>query len=403
MYILMNKDKEIASIKKNRNEYEDIYEIESCDRKNLPIGFSDIDSWLDRRQASKHREHLRKLMADCGCLSREGFIQFTHATSLNDTFWVKGIDEKISWERVSLYQNEFDEAISQISFEGAGLHGIQFSSTTPEFSTSGMFEKCWRREEAGIFLYKRGSTGARNAGRESMSEVYAGQLAKHICKNSFVEYFACKLHKKEASKCRLFTDENTGFTSFSNVFNRKVSIKESLEFFHKLGCEELYRRMLVFDGIVFNTDRHMGNYGVLFDNDTLNVLSMAPVFDYNQALLPYAEEEELLHPEEYLKTQLPKIGNDFLQSAKAVLTPGIRADLINLHGFQFQYADSCRFDQKRVKLLEELVNKQISGILDKSKVYTVDLYKESVVKKIREYEPEPKTNIKAQVTREQEL
>lgn len=381
MYTLMNKDKEVALIKKKPNEFEDIYEIKSCEKQKLPIGFEDIDSWLDKRQAAKHREHLRKLMADCGCLSREGFIKFTHATSLNDTFWVKGIDENIGWDKVSLYRNEFNEAISQISFEGIGLHGVQFSSTTPEFTTSGMFEKCWRREAGGIFLYKRGSTGSRNAGMEAMSEVYASQLAKCICKDNFIEYHGCRLHKKEASKCRLFTDENIGFTSFFNIFNRKVSIKESLEYFSRLDCEGDYRRMLVFDGIVFNTDRHMGNYGVVFNNDTLEILRMAPVFDHNQALLPYAEKEDLLHPEEYLKTQLPKIGTDFLQSAKAVLTPEIRADLINLHGFQFQYVESSKFDRQRVKLLEELVNKQISGILDKSKIYMVDLYRESVIKK----------------------
>lgn len=383
MYILMNKDREIALIQKEQNEFEDVYSIISCNETQLPIGFRDIEGWLDRRQAAKHREHLRRLMSECGCLSREGFIKFTHATSLNDTFWIKGSEEKISWDKVSLYRNEFDEMISKIAFEGTGLFGMQFSSTTPEFSTAGIFEKCWRREGNEIFLYKRGSTGARNTGMEPMSEVYAGQLAKYICKDNSVEYLQGKLHKKETSKCKLFTTEKEGFVSFSNIIDRKYSIKETISYFHDIGSEDDFRRMLVFDGIVFNTDRHAGNYGVVFDNDTLEILRMSPVFDHNQALLPYAEEEELLHPEEYLKTKLPKIGDDFLRSAKAALTPAIRADLINLHGFHFQYIDSSRFDVKRVKLLERLVNRQIEGILDKSKIYTADLYKASVTEKLK--------------------
>lgn len=36
----------------------------------------------------------------------------------------------------------------------------------------------------------------------------------------------------------------------------------------------------------------MGNYGVVFDTDTLKVIGMAPVFDENLSLLPYAEEED---------------------------------------------------------------------------------------------------------------
>lgn len=382
MYVLMNKDQEIAFIRKEKSEFEDEYRITSCKEEKLPIGFEDIESWIDKRQAAKHREHLRKLMLDCDCLSREGFIKFTHATSLNDTFWIKGIDENISWDRVSLYQNEFNEMISRIAFEGIGLFGMQFSSTTPEFSTAGAFEKCWRREGDEIFLYKRGSTGAGNAGREPLSEIYAGQLAKYICRNNFVEYLPGRLHKKEAAKCKIFTNEKIGFASFSNIINKKYSIKDTLEYFHGIGSEDDFRRMIVFDGIVFNTDRHTGNYGIIFDNDTLEVLKMAPVFDYNQALLPYAVEEELLHPNDYLRTKAPKLGDDFLRSAKAALTPEIRADLINLHGFHFQYIDSDKFDLQRVKLLERLVNRQIEGILDKSKIYMVDLYKESTSEKL---------------------
>lgn len=383
MYLLMNKNNIVAEFEKSKDALGNSFQLVNAKENRLPLGFESIDRWLDRRQAAKHREHLRKLMAECGCLNSEGFIKFTHATSLNDSFWVKSTDENVTWEKVSLYQNEFNEVISKISFEGSGLFGMEFSSTTPEFSTEGSFEKCWKREEGEIFLFKRGSTGARNTGLEPYSEIYASQLASIICKN-YVKYDFSKLHKKDASKCKLFTSDKNGFVPFSTLFNKKVSPREMLDFYARYGCEDDFRRMLVFDAVTFNTDRHSGNHGVVFDNDTLRIIRMAPVFDFNQALLPYAEESDLSDVGLYLQMIGPRIGEDFVAVAKSVMTSAIKNDLINLHGFHFEECIVTeKFSRDRINSIETIINKQIKGILDKGKLYTVNVFPDSVVEKLR--------------------
>lgn len=396
MYNLMNKNSQIAVFEKSKDQLDNGFTMISEIKEKLPVGFQNINSWLDKRQAAKHREHLRKLMAQCGCLNSEGFIKITHATSLNDTFWVKVSEEDATWEDVSLYRNEFNEVISRISFEGTGLFGIDFSTTTPEFSTEGSFEKCWRREEDKIYLYKRGSMGARNAGLEPYSEFYAGQIGKIICKD-FVDYSLTTLHKKAASKCKLFTDEENGFVPLSTLFGRHMTPRELLEYYSSIGSEDAFRRMIVFDAVTFNTDRHMGNHGVIFDADSLMIKRMAPVFDNNQALLPYAEAEDFSQIGTYLKSKIPRIGEDFVNIAKAVISSEIRSDLINLQGFRFSYVESDRFSKQRLSALEKIINDQIRGILDKSKLYTVDVFPEDVSvlnklhnykEQVREYQPE---------------
>ena len=367
MYYLMNKDTIVAEFEKSNDILDNEFHIVKFEKDRLPLGFEDINSWLERRQAAKHREHLKKLMAECGCLSSEGFIRVTHATSLNDTFWVKNESEEVCWEQVSLYKNEFDEVISKISFEGKGLYGIEFSTTTPEFSTEGSFEKCWKRDGEDIYLYKRGSFGARNAGMEPYSECYAAQIAKILCKK-YVDYEITGLHKKTASRCKLFTSEEEGFASFAAFYSKKVSPREILEFYAKLGCEDDFRRMIVFDAVSFNTDRHYGNHGVIFRNDTLEICGMAPVFDYNQALLPYAENSDFENAEEYLKMIEPKIGDDFVALAKSLLTSDIRADLINMHGFHFEYLSDERFTVERLNMIEKIMTQQIARILEKGKI-----------------------------------
>lgn len=70
--------------------------------KNLLIGkfeLGNVHKWLE------HRQHIKELMVQCDTI--EGFIRVTHCTSVNDTLWVKREDEDITWERVSLYTNEF--------------------------------------------------------------------------------------------------------------------------------------------------------------------------------------------------------------------------------------------------------------------------------------------------------
>jgi hypothetical protein len=37
--------------------------------------------------------------------------------------------------------------------------------------------------------------------------------------------------------------------------------------------------MLVFDALIYNTDRHYGNFGVLRDNSDGKIIAPAPIFD----------------------------------------------------------------------------------------------------------------------------
>lgn len=80
-----------------------------------------------------------------------------------------------------------------------------------------------------------------------------------------------------------------------------MNLERALAFFDELGEEagQRFRSMLVFDAVIMNPDRHMGNYGVFRDNHTGRVLGFAPIFDNNLALLPQYGTEALT--EEFLR------------------------------------------------------------------------------------------------------
>lgn len=139
----------------------------------------------------------------CGGKTKSGFIALTHCLSLTDTLWVKSDHEDVSWDKVNLYENKFDEVISKLSFDaqaadcgvldnfllckrreaayGNGLFSIQMSTTSPELTTDGAYDKCWLNEDDGIHLIKTGSDGARNTGLEPYGEVLASQVFEKVC------------------------------------------------------------------------------------------------------------------------------------------------------------------------------------------------------------------------------
>lgn len=372
-FILMNQDIEVARFQIGTGVLGETFsEIEILCENCLPLGFKSIESWIANRKASKHNHYLQQLMEQCGCRTAEGFIQVTHAASINDTFWIRGEQEAVRWEQVSLYQNEYDEVISKLAFEGVGLYGIQLSGTSPELSTEGSFRKCWKRENDGIYLYKAGSEGARNTGLEPYCEVLASELAERICASS-VGYQLAQIHGQLASKCLLFTNESYGFVPYSRL-DQAVSADGMLQFYTMIGAEDAFRRMLVLDSLTFNIDRHTGNHGVFVNNRTQHIMGMAPVFDLNLAMFPYLEQEDFAHIGTKMLEYAPGIGVDFTEVGQAALTPEIRRDLVSLKGYEFLFRGDDRFTEDRIKKLEVIVNTQIEALLSKEKLRTKEIF-----------------------------
>lgn len=368
MYHLMNKDTLVAYIHKANSTWN-----LSHQNAELPIGNFEINNWLEDRKAFKHNHHLKQLMIDCGCDTTEGFIRITHAASINDSFWIKKDGENVSWDDISFYRNDFNDTISKLAFEGLGLYGIQISSTSPELTTDGSFRKCWRKEDGNIYLYKRGISGPFNAGLEPYSEALASEII-HKADPSSIQYSIVKLHKEAATKCRAFTNESFGFTPLRKLLNPSIALEDLLDFFDKLECREEFQRMLVLDAVTFNVDRHLGNIGVLVENDTQKILGIAPNFDFNLSMLPYVTREEFGDIGTKLLDYGPKMGNDFTRTGQEMLTSAIRKELIQLQGFQFSFRGNKDFEPWRVEMMEDMVHQQIKAILKGDILYTKDVF-----------------------------
>ncbi len=358
-YILLNCNVPMLRFTCERNALDEPEFVENEWLTELhPIGYGSLGDFLVRRQAPKHRKHIRELLERYGCDDLEDFLRVTHALSLNDTFWVKETESDLCWENVSLFQNEFDRLVSESAFDGI-IRETDLSSTSPEFGTDGYYAKCWIRDKDGIWLYKSGS-GLYVI--EPVSEFLVSQLAQRICPNT-VQYDLGRYHGKLVSKCPLFTTEATGLAKAGAVFSGEQTIPRLLAYCQTVGSDTDFRRMCVLDALTLNPDRHYGNFGFLFNNQTMEIFGMAPVFDNNRALFPELDDNALASPDWYIAHCRPKLGRDFIITARGLMTDEIRADLEKLIDFRFANHPEISISEKRLELLSALVQRQVKQIL----------------------------------------
>ena len=362
-FVLMNTDTSVLSFRYVQESPIEFYyeEIETFDGI-LPLGFVDVESWLNRRKAPKHRKHIKRLSEELGCTTLVGYIKLTHAVSLNDTYWVKHVDEDISWRDISPYTNDFSEVVAHYAFTG-NLAGKHFSGTTPELSTDGAFPKCWVRDSGNIYLCKAGSE--ENQGVEVLLECCASMVYERLCKDS-VRYTRGLVGDVQVSRCKLATSEEYGFISIANYLNKdRVIVQELYELYDNLGCAEKFRRLVIADAIVMNTDRHLGNIGLVVRNSTQEVVGMFPVFDFNKALLPDLTleiYEDAGRYKQFLANQSPKIGTGFISVAKYFLNDTIKDDLVTLYEYLTQEGSDWP-QEYRAGIAKELVCQNIKAIL----------------------------------------
>ena len=110
------------------------------------------------------------------------------------------------------YENRFSEMLALVAYTGAGQSKQAFT-TSPELITNGILPKACRYiENDGIYLYKGGTCGASNAGREPYGEYYASQIAETMQLNA-VRYDLENWKGITASKCALFTNKDISYHS----------------------------------------------------------------------------------------------------------------------------------------------------------------------------------------------
>ncbi|NCA95589.1 MAG: hypothetical protein EOM74_01275 [Methanomicrobia archaeon] len=310
---LMNEDQICAKI----NDGVLVY----INKKTAPlylIRTGDIASYLAHRILDLSRPNARFLLKQLGIdEKKEEFIAlYAHGATIQDHYWFKARGSSKKYEDI-----RFDNDLyADIALEGKILQLKGLGSPSPEFTNIGSFEKCWRKIDGKWWLYKDGKK----------DEIFS-------------EYFVCMLAKKIGMPVAEYELDGDYIRSlnFADKYNFEPMFaiadnNENYDFIFRLLFqidEEIARQyvlLLWFDAIVYNIDRHNQNYGLMRNRKTGKIISLAPNFDNNMALVAYNKTlDQVPEKEQFLNAFVkfiegnPQAKNLYTNSELPVLTKGI--------------------------------------------------------------------------------
>ena len=373
--ILKHRDREVLRFEWLEPYGVHIVSVNESELKFLPLEMKGaatdeaLWAWLKHRTVPKQRAYIFNFLSNIGLKPDDvqGIIRFCRGLSLNDVHWVSENDDMASWSEVNLYSNDFSETLAFMAFAGVGERFSPGSlSPSPELTTNGMLAKCWRRKDGVVSLYKSGTEGAANAGFEPYSEFYAAQIAE-VMGLDHVGYGLAKFKGRLCSTCPLFTSDKYGYASAGRIAERGEAVKDPR-----------FAELFLFDAIICNPDRHMGNFGYLVNNDTNEVVGAAPIFDNGYGLFALALDragdpnDDFGDLSKFMKRIAPALYANWLDIPGGI-TEAMKSKVRRLVGFRFKRHANYNLSTRRLRLIEDFLQKRVTEIIDSSARYGEDV------------------------------
>ena len=331
---------------------------------SLDITPAGIKAWLKTRCIPKNRAYVTEILRSLGLEANDikGIIDTCLGLSLNDSYWITPVGSSLKYDKNNLYDNTFDEALALVAF--VGMQQRLGRSSSPEFTTGGTLRKGWRIIDGEKWLYKGGAEETSSyLGLEPFSEYYAYQVARAM--NLFcVEYDLSMWKGILSSRCKLFTTKDISFVSAGEIKGVN-EIEDVLSVYSGLNSEyyDQLCDMLVFDALVYNTDRHFGNFGLLRDNKTGKYIGVAPIFDNGMALFPHAIRADFDNLDMYCKKCNCPYERSWEQILDIALGKRQKEKLKALKGFRLEEHPLFNLPEWRMEKLNEFLQERVKELL----------------------------------------
>ncbi len=271
---ILSRDTVVAVWKNNR--------LEVLNDALLPLYLkraADARAWLETRAIDSHRANSRLLKKALRLTEKDDVstVLHVHGVTITDSYWVREIGSALCYADVRFDKNYFSNLALRgyySSFNAAARHK---ETKTPELTNTGSFEKCWKLKDGKWWIYKSATQ------KEQFSELFVYALGKALGMN--MAYY------ERGDRCVRSLD----FTNSATVlFEPAFSFMGDEEDYEKVTkkLKELcpraipdYVRMIFLDTVTANPDRHTGNFGLMRDAETGDLLELAPNFDNNMGLI----------------------------------------------------------------------------------------------------------------------
>ncbi len=263
---------------------------------------TNLSEWFKGRGIPSWRDKLDLLLHRLDITTPTELLDKAFGLSLSDQYWIKPYDSNLKYDDINFFDNDFDYAEfleASLSLNSKVIRK-ETSLKTPNNTTDGMLKKAWIIEDGTRYLLKG---GYRNEVLQPFNEVLAAEICKRLGFNH-VEYTLDTYKDMVVSKCPCFITKDTELITCYQIKNdmKRYDAEEDYEDYIKVleenglkNAREELENMYILDFLIMNEDRHLNNFGIIRDVNTLKWLDVAPIFDNGMALnVPYYDEEEVV-------------------------------------------------------------------------------------------------------------
>jgi len=294
-YILMHKnvpiaDLEIGDLIGKIKSVAEVYNINHAPVGTIVDGNLNaemLDVWWCSRAIPLSRKRLDFLMSYYNVISSYMLSVKSFGLSLSDQYWICPVKSDINWESINFFDNDFSDDIGNILFGAPAVTGT--NPVSPDSTSDGWLPKKWIIRDGKRLLMKGGSGEWQ---QEPINEIVASMIADKLCIDH-VDYSIIWENDLPYSMCGNFTSRDTELISANFIMQYKNFSDGTSRYEHyincckKLGVKDIASKlneMIVLDFIISNLDRHLGNFGIIRNADTLECINTAPLFDNGSSM-----------------------------------------------------------------------------------------------------------------------
>ncbi|MBR6204827.1 MAG: hypothetical protein IKQ60_07255 [Candidatus Methanomethylophilaceae archaeon] len=295
MYCLMHKDVYVADIVIDEADGTLLRKGKVYEKSHMPVGTvrkgivdgNALRHWWAGRSIPASRDGIEDVLRGLGIPSTTLLIEKCMGLSLSDQYWIRPRGSDTAWADVNFFENEFSEDMGDLLL-GARADAGHISMRSPDNTSDGVLRKRWKIFDGRRCLVKAGSGPLmQEPFNEAIASILMGsQGIDHV------EYSLAWQGRRPVCICEDFigpdTELVTGYGLTRSVPKDRGRTTYAL---YVSVCEEagidivpFLDRMLAIDYIMMNGDRHMNNFGLVRDAETLEYLGPAPVYDTGTSL-----------------------------------------------------------------------------------------------------------------------
>lgn len=265
--------------------------------EHLPVGVSvkkgiadraALNEWWTDRSIPASRSGIREALETLDVTSTKMLLVRCYGLSLSDQYWICPVDSNLTWEHINFFENPFSGDMGDVLF-GAPKKADGFDFSSPDNTSDGCLKKRWKILNGKRCLIKGGSNPFR---QQPFNEVIAAEIMERLGIDH-IPYAVMWNEDAPYSVCEDFVTADTELVGAWRIMQTQKKDNSTSVYQHFVNCCKALGapnvvpsldRMIVLDYIIANEDRHLNNFGLLRNAETLEWLGFAPIFDSGSSL-----------------------------------------------------------------------------------------------------------------------